>query len=66
MLTRTWVAIALTLLAASPSWAVTTVIGGHHIIAGPGEQTFPIIATSDSGEMSPRPFFSLKSGHGLH
>ncbi len=45
------VAIALTLLAASPSWAVTTVIGGHHIIGGPGEQTFPIIATSDSGEM---------------
>lgn len=43
-------AFALALLLASPCTALTTIVGGHHIFASPGEVTFPIVATSDAGE----------------
>lgn len=43
-------AIGLVAILSSPCSALTTLIGGNHVFSSRGESTFPIIATSDSGE----------------
>lgn len=43
-------AIGLALALAAPCSALTTIFGGNHVFYTAGESTFPIIATSDSGE----------------